>query len=411
MSLVAPFRALHYQPNTIGNLSDLITPPYDVISPEEASRFRSRSPYNFAHIILPQKPDEDYTKQAAVLQHWKKTGILSSDPVPSYYLYQQTFTVDGISHQRRTLMASVQLHDFKDGIIRPHENTHGKHKADRLQLLRQSRTNLSHIFAMVKDAEGALQSAFERWMFHPPYLKAVSGDGIEHVLWREEGTKAEALTNFFENKPLYIVDGHHRYESSVMYAREQNALGDPSHPASRGLFAIANVFDPALVVFPTHRLVKSVPWKEVTRERVEKAFSLSALDYDELKSFLKSPHELPRFGLFAWGQLFLATPRDWKSAERSAGKSVAKLSVYWSDEGILKNMCGIEEQERSTKITYDKSPDSLWEKRTPTDLIVFHAPPAIVAITDVADESKYMPQKSTYFYPKLWAGLTMRELL
>ncbi len=410
MSLVAPFRALHYQPNVVPNLSQLITPPYDVISPDEANTFRSQSPYNFAHIILPQKTDDDYSKQAAVLQHWKKTGILSTDPVPSYYLYQQTFTVEGVIHHRRTLMASVELHDFKDGVILPHENTHGKYKADRLQLLRQSKTNLSHIFAMVKDSSGTLESIYERWMFHAPYLKATSPDGIEHVLWREEGAKAEEITNFFEGKPLYIVDGHHRYESSVMYAREQNALGDPAHPASRGLFAIANVYDPALIVFPTHRQVKAASWKDVTRDRVEKLFDLSPMNYDELKSFLSKRHEVPSFGLFAWNELFLATPRDWKLAGPTVGNSVAKLSVYWSDEKILKEMCNIGEQERSSKITYEKSPDLLWQKKSTTDLIVFHAPPAVEAVTDVADESKYMPQKSTYFYPKLWAGFTMREL-
>ncbi len=410
MSLVAPFRALHYSPTAISDLSDLITPPYDVISPDEANRYRSKSPYNIAHLILPLKSDEDYSRQAAVLQHWKKTGILSTDPVPSYYLYQQTFTADGKTHRRRTLMASVRLHDFKDGIIRPHENTHGKYKADRLQLLKQTRTNLSHIFAMVKDAGGVLESHFERWMFHTPYLKAISHDGIEHILWREEGAKATDITHFFENKPLYIVDGHHRYESSVLYAREQEALGNPSHPASRGLFAIANVYDPSLVVFPTHRLVKNAPWKDITRERVEKSFSLSRINFDELKTFIQSPKEIPSFGLFAWDELFLVTPKNWSSAEKEAGKSVARLAVYWSDEKILSGMCSIAEQERSSKITYEKNADLLWQDRNPSSLIIFHAPPAIEAITDVADEKKYMPQKSTYFYPKLWVGLTMREL-
>ena len=196
-----------------------------------------------------------------------------------------------------------------------------------------------------------------------------------------------------------------------MYAKEQKALGNPAHPASRGLFAIANVYDPALVVFPTHRLIKNPSWKDITRDKMESIFALSPMDYDELLPFTNTVQPTPSFGLYAWGELFMASPRNWRSAEKEAGKSVAKLSVYWSDEKILREMCNIGEQERSAKITYEKNPETLWQKKTPNDLIVFHAPPEIEAITDVADEKRYMPQKSTYFYPKLWAGFTMRELV
>jgi uncharacterized protein (DUF1015 family) len=410
MANVNPFRALHYNPKMIKDISEVIVPPYDVIAKGDEQKYFSRSPYNFAHLILPRKEDDDYSHAAELLKKWRDVGVFTRDPVPSYFLYEQTFTVDKKTYHRKTLMATVQLTPFSEGIVRPHENTHGKHKKDRLQILTTTGCNFSHVFGMVKDPEGYLETCYERWRYHAPFLKGTDDSGVVHTLWREDGSKEAGLTAFFKDKSIYIVDGHHRYESALMYARQADALGNASDPAAHMLFAIANVYDPSLVVFPTHRKVNQFDPTTLKRGSVEAHYDLETTTVDAMRSFVKKPHREPKFGLFAWGELFFCTPKRWHSAGKTLGQAVSRLSVTWSDDKFLKDFCKIEEQERSSKITYEKSLDVLWEGKSSHDLMIFHAPPAIEDITAVADESGYMPQKSTYFYPKLAAGLTLREV-
>lgn len=410
MALVLPFRALHYNPTQIGDLTKIITPPYDVITGEDADHYRARSPYNFAHLDLLRPGETDYTHAAGRLTKWREVGILSEDPYPSYYAYQQTFEMDGQKYHRRTLMCSVELHEFSKGLIRPHEDTHGKYKADRLQQLQRTQCNMSHIFGMVKDGEGFLEGHFEKWMFHKPFLAVVDDKGVEHILWRTEHEKAAEIDAFFAERPIYIVDGHHRYESALAYAREMNALGDASHPASRTLFAISNTYDPSLIVLPTHRRVRSYNLAHVTQEAVEAKFSLSPCTEEELQKFITSTPKEPAFGLYLWGELYIATPRKWRAAEATLSAPIARLPVHWSDDVLLTNIVGITGENRSSHIDYVKNAGELLDKKSATEMIVFHARPSIEWITDVADAAKFMPQKSTFFYPKIAAGLTMRDV-
>ncbi len=402
---VSPFTGIYYNPKKLPNLSDLITPPYDVISKSDEKKYFERSPYNFAHLILAKKENEDYKEAAALLKKWKDLEILKKDTGPAYYLYRQTFTARGETHTRDTLMAAVELHDFSDGVIRPHENTHGKYKADRLLKLRSTQHNLSHIFGMVKDSEGFLSSTFEQWVYKEPLLKATGNEGVENTVWRMD---APEIAEFFESRPIYIVDGHHRYESSLTYAREQNALHNPKHPASRMLFAIANCFDPGLVVFATHRFVTGIE-KPLEKSLIEKKFELQPMEFSTMKTWLRTPKDSPQFGLFFGGNLYVAQPKDWTSRIPELGKSVAKLSVTWSDHGFLTEFCGIDDTNRTQRVSYKQDPDDLWEKRGQANAIIFHAPPRVTDVTEVADEKRFMPQKSTFFYPKLAAGLILRD--
>jgi len=410
MSTVVPFKAITYHPKSIPDIAQVMTPPYDVIPAGEDQKYRDRSPYNIAHVILPQGPDDDYSRSAALLNKWLEVGVLVEDAKPHFYLYQQDFEVEGRAYSRRTLMAQVELRDFSEGIIRPHENTHGKHKADRLRILKKTQINLSHIFGMVKDPSGFLAGRYEEWSYKPALYSATLEDGVKHSLWRVDSEDATSVSAFFSDKPIYIVDGHHRYESSLAYAREIGALGNPQHPANYMMFAIANTFDPSLVVFPTHRWVKAAEMPTaIQKSDVQLTFQLSPTTFEQIAQFIREPSDEPRFGLYAWGETFFCSPYDWKKECSTIGVGVAQLAVTWSDEFLLRKLGKIEPDTRSQKIVYDKSATALWEKKGPNDLIVFHAAPPIDAITRVSDEKGFMPQKSTYFYPKLFAGLTMRK--
>jgi uncharacterized protein (DUF1015 family) len=410
MAKVFPYKALYYNNENFSDLTPLVIPPYDNIPVGEEQKYLARSPYNFAHILLPKGPEEDYSSANELLRNWQEQHIFKETGVPCYYLYQQTFEAYGQKHTRHTLMCAVELHPFSEGIVRPHENTYGQYKADRLQILRKTQCNLSHVFGMVKDDEGFLEGLFEKWMFGTPFLRARTDDGTDHVLWKVEGAKYPEVAQFFSDKPIYIVDGHHRYESALIYAKESGAYGNAKKPASQMLFAIANSFDPGLIVFPTHRAVKKSGSAVLDLDLIEEQYQLLPLTPEALLKFVEKSQSTPQFALYYKEQLYLVIPHDWQHEAQSLGKSVAKLSVHWSDQKFAKDFCGINDTNRSQKIAYEKDAKALWEKRNSYDLIIFHAPPSVADVIEVADEKKFMPQKSTYFFPKLAAGFTLRRL-
>jgi len=407
MATISPFRAIHYNVRAIEDLSRVITPPYDVITPEEYKTYLARNHYNVAHILHPQK---DYVQAAALLRKWLQLDILKTTATASYYLYEQNFVLQGVSHTRNLLMCGVLLSEFGEGTVRPHENTYEAFKEDRLNILRETRCNLSHIFGMVKDPEGFLASVFEKPLFKPPYLKGRTDDGVEHVVWQIEQATGKQLEQFFENRPVYIVDGHHRYESALAYAREVNALGKKENPASSMLFAVANSYDPALIVMPTHRWLVNLVLSASQRSHLDKLFQLLPLPEEKLSAFLAKPPSVPQFALYLNGALFLCSPKHWQHEEASLGKCLYKLPVVWSDHKFLTEVCDIKAAERSKRVTYEKDFQALWQKKKDTDVVIFLPTPSVDDIIGVADEKKFMPQKSTYFYPKLAAGLIMRDV-
>lgn len=409
MATIAPFKGIHYNPSKVSNLSDVIVPPYDNIPAGEEKKYFERNPYNFAHLILPQKANDDYTETAARLAKWRETGVLKQDSTPGYYLYQQNFTIDGHTYQRKTLMCLVLLHDFKEAIVRPHENTYGQYKADRLAILKATKHNLSHIFGMVKDPDGILEAKYETAAYSHPLLVAKSDEGVEHSVWRIEGSAMDSITKFFADKPIYIVDGHHRYESSLTYARENNAVGDKNHPAAYMLFAIANCYDPGLIALPTHRIVTGVAAEKRAKALIEDHFDLSPLSYGELERFTKKTQKTPAFGLSLNGELFLARPKNPEAMEKEAGPALANNAVAWSDWKLLRQIVEIPDDQKANYISYEKDLGLAYKKSQNAGLAIFHAPLEVETIADVADAKGFMPQKSTFFYPKLAAGLILRS--
>jgi uncharacterized protein (DUF1015 family) len=262
---------------------------------------------------------------------------------------------------------------------------------------------------MVKDSEGFLNSQFEKWVFEKPFLSAKSEDGVSHTVWKTEVNRAPDISAFFKDKPIYIVDGHHRYESALMYAKEMGVEGKFEHPAAHTTFCIANVYDPGLVVYPTHRILRKGLLKSFSVSQLENDYAVTPLSLEELKKFVSMADPTPRFALYYEGKLYSLLPRDWVGLGKKVGVSVAKLAVTWSDHCFLKDFCGVNDSNRGTSIRYEKDVDFTWSLREQSDLILFHAPPAVSDVTAVADEKKYMPQKSTFFIPKLAGGLVFRK--
>jgi uncharacterized protein (DUF1015 family) len=413
MANVSPFSGYHYNPKLIADLSDVITPPYDNIPAGEEETYWNRSPYNFAHVDLPKSDGDDYSAASHTLSEWIQKGVLTHDKAPCYYWYRQTFTTDGHRHTRDALIASVSLADFSEGIIRPHENTHGKAKKDRLQSLRSTRFNLSHIFGMVKDPDGFLNSLMERWEFNEPLLQGTTKDGAAHAIWKLEADLVPELAAFFKEHPIYIVDGHHRYESALAYARETGALGNDTSPASRTLFSISNAFDPGLIVMPTHRGLKSLGDALSKRSSISSLFHLTPFNVEQLPAFTHKTTATTQFVVGFENALFLCSPKADTVRDSKADKNQSalwKLPMQWSDRVLLSEYFGVPESDFGSRIQYEKDPLLLWENRAKYDFLIFHARPKVTDVTDVADEKSFMPPKSTYFFPKLASGLVLRAL-
>jgi len=405
---IAPFKGTHYQPQL--RLNDLIIPPYDTLTESERNRYKSKSPYNFSHVDLPGTKGTDFALSAQTLRNWKEKGITRESARPCYYLYRQNFEAFGRKHQRDTLLCAVGLEEFSTQRIRPHENTFGKYKAERLELLKTTRCNLSHIFGMVKDPEGFLETQFEDWAFEQPLLQAQDDEGVSHTVWQIEADQSLSISSFFEERPIYIVDGHHRYESALMFAKEQGVLGKWNHPAALTTFCIANVFDPGLIIYPTHRHLKKGSLKApLKHQKLEEVFVVKPISFDLAQNYVQTHCPTPSFILFYQGELLLLTPRV-LSEEEPGLKALAPLGVIWSDRYFFELFCGVTNENRGSLISYEKSFESAWNNRNESELVVFQAPPAVQQVTDVADAGLFMPQKSTYFIPKLAGGLVFRDL-
>lgn len=409
MAHLTPFKAWHYNAEMIPDLSDVVTEPYDNITSGEDKILWERHPYNFAHVLLPKKNEEEYTQAAALLSRWRTDKILIQDTAPHFYLYQQIFEALGKDHIRNTLIAAIGLSEFSDRMIRPHEQTHGEPKTDRMKILKQTQCNLSPVFGVVRDKEGFLQTLYDETVFQPVFLKATTRDGVQHTIWRLDAGVEERLQTFFEDKPLYLVDGHHRYEVALAHAKELGVVGN-AHPAASILCGIANAFDPALVVFPTHRIVRGVQYERHTEEQFRKVFHVTPTTYAELQSFVQRPNATPQFVIYLREMLLLCTPKQWESEADRLGHSLCRLSVVWSDGTFLREVFKMEDSEREHKIEYERDLERAWAHRRNANVIVFLPPLAIENVTAVADEGGFLPQKSTHFHPKLPAGFLIRDL-
>ncbi|MGH7607424.1 MAG: DUF1015 domain-containing protein, partial [Gemmatimonadales bacterium] len=244
--LAAPFRGERYADTQ--NLSRVIAPPYDVIDPAERARLAAADAHNIVHLLLPEGSDDGrYARAAGLLADWRRRGVLVRDPAPAVYVLAQDFTLrDGEPVTRRGVLAAVAAEGYEPQRVRPHERTHAGPKADRLALLRAIETNVEALFMIAPDRERVLADALATVMGSGPADGRAELDGVASRVWVVRGDAVERFP--LPTAPLYIADGHHRYETATAYARE--------HPAAaRVLSLIVPAGDPGLSILPTHRVI------------------------------------------------------------------------------------------------------------------------------------------------------------
>jgi uncharacterized protein (DUF1015 family) len=428
---IRPFRGMRYNPSLVKDLAQVICPPYDIIPPQMQQELYQRSDYNFIRIEfgreLPQDKNTDnrYTRAAATLKKWLEQGILKVDDRPSLYIDDHYFLHQGKTHRRRSLNCLVKLEEWDKMIVRPHEGTLSRPKGDRLNLLWALQTDTSPIMALYEDRDKRILSLLNKPARGKPALNIRVGNGESHRIWAITDTAINGnIRDCLAGQPLYIADGHHRYESALNYRRERRSSAAPraaEEPFDFVLMSLVDIADPGLIILPAHRLVRGMSSSaidglmaglktcftvaEVALDRTDMLSQINGLlteDKDEVKILL--------YGLKK-ERLLLLTLRDFNVVRSMMpyfhSDLYQKLDVSIVDHVILEELLGLTHEMAGVFLDY--SHDSLEAIRRVTEqeyqlaLIVNPVKPGIIkAIADAGDR---MPRKSTYFFPKIPAGL------
>ena len=261
---VFPFRGILYEKKKIKNLAKVMTPPYDVINPSEQEYYYEESPYNIIRLILGQEFPNDsrynnkYLRSAAFLKGWLHHGILKQDGKPALYLYEQSFLVKGKRYRRLGFIALLRLEDFEKGKVFPHENTLSKPKLDRLELLRACSSNFENIFTIYSDDKLKTMKPFKKYLRRQPAIKVKDKLNTVHSLWRvDDRTTIIKVMKEMKDKPVFIADGHHRYEASLRYRnemRERSTRFSEDESYNHIMAFFTPIEGEGLVVLPIHRL-------------------------------------------------------------------------------------------------------------------------------------------------------------
>jgi uncharacterized protein (DUF1015 family) len=433
MAEIAPFKGIVFTP-AAGDPSKLLAPPYDVISDAERAQLEALDPHNCVRLILPQPEsgnkddDSKYARAAATLKAWLGDGTLARDKEPALYRYHQRFTVDGAPVTRKGFIARIRLAKFDEGIVLPHERTLSGPKADRLKLMRAARAHFSQIFGLYNDPDRATDKFFEAIEATPPAIEGTTTDGITQRLWRLTDPAAIAkVVRFMDGEKIYIADGHHRYETMIALREElrKEAKSDRSS-VEYGVMFFCNMDDPGLVVFPTHRVLHSLPSfdRASLLKRAKEFFTISEgpLASPEVVKGALAGHGKrgPTVAMICPGDktvVYLRVRGDLivSSVPAMSGpKVLGELDVSLLHGLMFETLLGLDRaaQEKQTNLRYVKDfVKAFHELEVPgTQALFLMNATKVGQVKAVADAGEVMPQKSTFFYPKIASGLVMNPI-
>jgi len=442
MATVRPFRALRYNTRDPLSVALVTAPPYDCIGPELQDELHRIHPHNIVRLILGKEEAGDsadrnkYTRAAELLDKWTGGGVLVRDAEPALYFYQQEFDVEGKTYLREGFFARIGLEEFGAGRIYPHEETMSGPKEDRLRLMRATRANASAVFALYPDESNGVTALFHADGLGEPLAQTVDSDGVVHRLFAcTDPDTLRRVSKELADKPFFIADGHHRYETALAYRKELQAAGEsigPDHPASSVLMMCVSMHHPGLVVLPTHRVVWGLP--DLSTERLRDAtaghFEWTELVGAEATSprlslHLRQAEACPEhgrrghvFGLWTRDttKAFLLKLKDPKVMDRLApdhSKAWRRLDVAILQKVLLEHdLPKAVKDAGALRLSYvhlaQQAFDAVHEEGADAAFVVRPLP--VTSLQDVAREGERMPPKSTYFYPKVLSGLVINPL-
>ena len=436
MAEIRPFRGLHYNQSLINDLSVVICPPFDTITPQLQEELYSRSRYNFVRLECAREFSQDtatdnkYIRSAATLEQWLNKGILDVDEEPAIYLHDHYFRYQGKEYRRRGIIARVRLEEWEKMVIRPHEGTLAEPKDDRLRLLWTIQANTSPILAMFEDQKGAISSLLMVQEQTKPLTSSSSDDGEKHNLWAiTEPEVIKQIASALADQPLYIADGHHRYSSALMYRREKSV----SLPSSSGdeafnfvMMTLVSFTDPGLIILPPHRLVGGISKSVLDglMAKLEVFFDIEELPlgmpnvWQRVDELLTESNEARLvFCGPAAEHLFVLRLRNISAISRIMpyfhSELYRRLDVSIVDHIILDKLLVLGSGGGSGKIAYSHDRQDAVNKVLDGEyqLAFLLRPIKAELIKAIADDGDRMPGKATYFYPKVPAGLVINRLV
>ncbi len=421
MANVFPFRAWRFSAEA-GNPAELVCPPYDIISEEQRQAYLTRNPHNIIRLELPREGVDPYAEAGATVKMWCEDGTLVRDTAEAFYVYDIAFEVNGEQKNITGLLAAVEISPFSEGVVLPHEWTLSKAKTDRLNLMKATGFNFSDIYSLYQaNCSDVLDAA----MATAPLTDIVDEDGLRHRLWAI--TDAETIgtirDRFADGVKLYIADGHHRYETALNYKNHRIESGMPVAGADRVMMMLVDMSHPGLVVFPTHRLLRDLPDFDVDAllSACEADFTVErGLSLDDANRKLQAAYDNAQkaFVVYAGGDTAsLLTLKDITLMDTllPAESPVSRqLDVNVLHTAVLERVLGIDKENMAQQInlTYTRDTDEaiVGVQNGTYQCAILLNPTRVSEIQGVAAAGEKMPQKSTYFYPKLITGLTMNEL-
>ena len=420
-----PFKAWRYNAQHI-DISTVLAPPYDVISPEKQQKLYDRSPYNCIRLILNKKDPADtdqsngYTRSRDTFHDWQERGVLIQEQEPCFYVYRQTFKnpANDEVKNRFALLGRVRLEPFEKGIIIPHEKTLSGPKEDRLRLLKTVQANFSPVFGLYKDEGFVVRSIIQDPMNSRAVFEAEDDDNIVHTLWAIEDPDILArLHKSLESRTVYIADGHHRYETALEYAtlRRKELWAEP-----RSMFnfdfmymALVSFDDPGFIVLPTHRIVTKLGMAgSEALLRLGEYFKVEKTNLAKLKEMTAS-YDLDGkiFGLVLKEGCYLLTLIDKEQAK--ARMLMGKPDVWYNlnvnvlAHLIFSELLDLKEARWESVLKFEHTVDGAVAplKKGEAEAVFLLQPPRVEMLEKMGAVNERMPQKSTYFYPKLATGL------
>lgn len=438
MPEIQAFRGVRYDLGHVGNLSDVVAPPYDTISSELQNELYNKHAANVVRLILnrPEPQDEEgtirYARAGRFFKNWHRQGVLFTESDPAFYVYHQVFQYHGQPLTRRGFMCRCRLERFGEGKVFPHEQTYPGPKRDRLALMRACRANLSQIFGLYADVESEVQTLLEEEIAGQPYVEATDHLGVVHRLWSvTEVSRIAAVAGQMGPRRLFIADGHHRYETACDYRDllegEQGKLPD-GHPAQYVLMMCVGMSDPGMVVLPTHRLFRGLPTLSASEltEKLEPYLSTRIVGRGvEQAGIVWS--EILEVGRQTRLAFYTTADRRWILAEltdegRERFSAVAaEQSANWRNLGVsilhrlvIETLLGISQLEQPE---YEHRVEDVARRLVkvdgedgPFNLAALVMPATLEDIRLISTNGERMPHKSTYFYPKLLSGLVINPL-
>ncbi len=431
MPEITPFPGIRYNPEAIEDFSLVVAPPYDVIDPDQHAELLSRDPFNVVRLILGSDPSApgDYIKEAEKMNQWLRDGILKRDPGPRYYLIEDSFYLPGkeTAYRRWGIIGRVRLEPLESGRIFPHERTHQGPKEDRLRLMKAFRGNLSQVFTLFDGDATTIRSALDPVFNSRPVMDITDRDGIDRRLWVIDAPDIiTVVSGLLSDRNLYIADGHHRYETALTYAKEMEA-SDPNPDPQSGynfiMMALVGMEDPGLAILPTHRLLHSFENFDFSHilDCLSSSFTIDPLDREsdrdvrsgtpltELggRGFILYDPEADRFL-----RALLKGNVDLEARMPGISPPVRELEVTLAEQFLMKECLGMTPEQISHQEHLDYFKDleqAMVRVKNEGQLLAVMPPTSMADLVAVTSVKERMPQKSTFFYPKLLSGLVFYD--